>query len=120
MKLTISDGFPVAVGIDNLFIGSLGSAYNDLKILQSRGITHIVNCSTKIHNKYEENMIEYYRLPIEDGNIKLFQELNDNIDLDSIIEHADPQVNLTECLKFIHDAIHNKNGNVLGTNQNYI
>ena len=120
LKLTMSDGFPIAFGIDNLFIGSLGSAYNDLAILQSHGITHIVNCSTKIHNKYEESIIKYYRFPIEDCNVKLFQELKDNLDLDSIVEYSDPQTNLTDCLEFIYDAIHNKNGTVLGMNQQYI
>jgi len=114
LKLTISDGIPVAVGIDNLFIGSLGSAYNDLTVLQSHGITHIVNCSTKIYNKHEQSMMKYYRLPIEDGDVRLFQEPKDATVFDPVIESAVPQVDLDECLEFIYNAIHNENGNVLG------
>lgn len=118
LKLRLSDGIPVSVGIDKLFIGSVGCAYNDLAILQSYGITHVVNCSTKIHNKYEEN-INYYRFAIEDGIVPLIKELNNPV-WDFVVETNDLQANITECLEFIYNAIHNDNGIVLGKYQNYI
>jgi hypothetical protein len=120
LKLRICDGLPVSCGIDKLLIGSIGSAYNDLKLLQSYGVTHIVNCSTKIHNKYEENL-KYFRFSIEDGSVNLFQEFKGNTVWDSITEATDMEgANITECLDFILNAIHIDNGTVLGKNQNYI
>ena len=52
-KLAKEDGEPCKV-FDDLFIGSIGCAYNKEK-LQEAGITHILCCAAKIKPKYPDD-----------------------------------------------------------------
>lgn len=47
-----------------LFIGGFRSAVS-WKLLQEAGITHIVNCTTKVDNIHER-YFEYYKIPVDD------------------------------------------------------
>ena len=65
MKMTLSDGIPVPIsGIDYLFVGSVGAAYN-FERLKAAGITHIINVTNTLENKYPDHFT-YLRIGLED------------------------------------------------------
>ena len=64
-RITQIDGVPGKIdGIDYLFLGSIGSAYN-LKELQNAGMTHILCLSSDIQLKYPDQFT-YKRADISD------------------------------------------------------
>ena len=81
MKLTKNDGVPAKV-LDNLYIGSVGSAYNS-KALDEFGITHIVTAASKIkprfEDKYTYKIIEVLDSPDQDL-MPYFEDSNDYIE----------------------------------------
>lgn len=85
MKMTLSDSVPSVIAcVPYLFVGSVGSAYN-LDSLTAANITHVLNCTNSLHNRFPEHFT-YLRVPVED----------------------DPDVDITlhfdACLKFIDAA----------------
>mmetsp|Transcript_6902 Transcript_6902/g.7001 ORF Transcript_6902/g.7001 Transcript_6902/m.7001 type:complete len:233 (+) Transcript_6902:211-909(+) len=65
MRMTLIDGLPSMIhGMEYLFVGSIGSAYN-LEGLTGAGITHILCLSNNIRQKYPENFI-YNCIDIKD------------------------------------------------------
>jgi len=53
MKLSKKDNIPAKIK-DNLYIGSIGAAYN-LNQLQEHGITHIMTVAKDIKPRFESN-----------------------------------------------------------------
>jgi atypical dual specificity phosphatase len=85
MKMTLSDGVPCVIeGVPYLLVGSVGSAYN-VENLQAAGITHVLNVTNSLHNRYPENFA-YLRIPLEDH------------------PDADISVHFDSCLQFINTA----------------
>lgn len=70
MKIMREDAKPVEI-IDNLFIGSIGSASN-LQNLKEAGITHIVNAARGIKRYFPDDFVyvNYDLLDSPDENIK--------------------------------------------------
>ena len=65
MKMTLSDGAPIPIsGVEHLFVGSVGAAYN-LERLKAVGITHIINVTNTLENKYPDHFT-YLRIGLED------------------------------------------------------
>ena len=65
MKMTLSDGSPSPIsGLDYLFVGSVGAAYN-FEQLKATGITHIINVTNTLENKYPDHFT-YLRIGLED------------------------------------------------------
>lgn len=65
LSLTTKDGTPAKIpSTDFLYIGSIGSAYNSERMLQS-GITHILCLSEVIRLNFPEKFI-YMRVPMAD------------------------------------------------------
>ena len=81
MKLTKNDNMPAKV-LDQLFIGSVGAAYNS-KALDEIGIMHIVTAASKIKprfpDKYTYHIIEVLDSPDQDL-LKFFSDTNEYID----------------------------------------
>ena len=80
LSLTVKDGKPIQIpGIDYLFIGSIGAAYNKEKLLQ-HGITHILCLSEIIKMNFPESFT-YLRIPMID---RIEYDITE--DLDKIFE----------------------------------
>ena len=60
-----NDDCPSEIIPNQLYLGNIHHALN-LEILRSIKITHIVNCTQSIDNKFESNGIEYIRVPVND------------------------------------------------------
>ena len=67
--------------VKNVYIGSIGAAYND-KVLERVGITHILTVANKIKPRFEDKFV-YKIIPVIDQNetdIKnFFEESNEYI-----------------------------------------
>lgn len=86
INLCKNDSEPVLVkGFSNLYIGSIGAAYS-LESLKKHGITHILNLSGSVRNKFPSNF-KYLKL-------KVIDKIYYNITYDFI-----------ECFKFIDSAL---------------
>ena len=65
LNMTIKDGCPAKIPtLDYLYVGSIGSAYNSEKLMQT-GITHILCLSDVIRLNFPERFI-YLRVPMVD------------------------------------------------------
>lgn len=82
-KSTVTiEGYVIDVAIDlscdeivpNLFLSGMDVA-EDVDTLKSKSITHIVNCTSSINNKFESTGdIKYHRVPIDDlPNVNILQ-----------------------------------------------
>lgn len=60
-----NDDFPSEIIPNQLYLGNIHHALN-LKVLRSLGITHIVNCTQSIENKFHSKGIGYCRVPVND------------------------------------------------------
>jgi len=60
-----NDDYPSEIIPDQLFLGNIHHCLN-LQTLRTLKITHIVNCTQSIENKFEGNGIRYIRVPVND------------------------------------------------------
>lgn len=60
-----NDDCPSEIIPNQLYLGNIHHALN-LDILRSIKITHIVNCTQSIENKFESNGLRYIRVPVND------------------------------------------------------
>jgi atypical dual specificity phosphatase len=85
LNLTCKDGLPSKIPpTDFLYVGSIGSAYNSEKLLQS-GITHVLCLSDVINLAFPEKF-EYLRVPMRD--LPDYEIANDLADAFKFINEA--------------------------------